>query len=749
MSTEAVSPRADADADGGVPGDKRKRYELLQDCREMVVSRLCKVVHEALARMADDLTGAALKSCRRDEQQALMDAIAIVRQNRDEIETSFRRAFMDCFERRLFGKQSPAGAGNAAFDGELSLVDDAVITDKLAVDRIVHRTRGKLDPDEVLGIRARLAALMDRDWFDEAQHPASPEAVFESLKDALAKVAPRPEVQSALLDAFEPHVSANLNGVYSTVNDRLKAQRVLPRIRPQVAVQAASRRARTDAPDGAAAAGGPVGAIADGVGALGDAHAMMASAYHPALAARVDAAIAQLAQGAPAARMSAARLLTDPATFGVADLPLPSVKPPLLDALSRLQDASGVPAGPQIFNALVERARDTGSPLDQLTVEIVSLVFDYIYADTRLADTIKQQLLRLQVVAVKAALIDRSFFARRQHPMRRLIDRISEIAADPDADVGAGSPLVQGLTATVDEILAQFDRDLQIFEAALERIEDVAQRETARRSESIARLAREAERKDALAAATAQTRTALEERLDETTPAFVREFLLDWWARAAAEASLPEEGGEPRGADALQIAEALIWSIAPKTPEEVPRLAALLPKLINGLMRGVRRLGMPDAQRETFFNELLRAHTRGIEAAKQAQAARVNVVRAASRIRMRSDGAILYTPPRVAQAPVAAAPASLPHDPAAPALPVRGDEIELDGDAGTTSRFRVAWVSPSRKLYILSRYPDETRTLQHGELADLFVRGRARIVERRATVDRVIDHLTAEAAPAR
>ena len=118
----------------------------------------------------------AVRSRDSEEQRALMDAVSIVRQHRAEIELRFRRSFTDVFERRMFNQRT-ASAPEAVESGELSLVDDAEIQAKLAVDRLVHRTRGALDPDEVLGMRARLAALLERDWFDEAQHPAAPEAV--------------------------------------------------------------------------------------------------------------------------------------------------------------------------------------------------------------------------------------------------------------------------------------------------------------------------------------------------------------------------------------------------------------------------------------------------------------------------------------------------------------------------------------------------------------------------------------------
>ena len=745
----AESARPEPEQPRGIPDDARKRFELLQDCRELVISRLSKVVHEALNKMSEDLSALAVRSRDAEEQRALMDAVSIVRQHRTEIELRFRRSFTDVFERRMFNQQVVSRAP-AEEPGELALVDDAEMQAKLAVDRLVHRTRGTLDPDEVLGVRARLAALLERDWFDEGQHPAAPEAVFEALKSALAELAPKAEVQSALLDAFEPHVSANLNQVYNSVNERLKANRILPKIRPQVSLQPGQKRPGQGdgAPDTVTGPGAAQQAQGAAHGAAHGAAGALNSASGAPFVQEVQSILSQLSQGAPNARASATRMLSDPDIFAVADLPFPAVEPPLLDALSSVQVSSaaspGLPA--DLLAELAERTREKGSPLDQLTVEIVSMVFDYIYADKRLADVIKQQLLRLQVVAIKAALIDRSFFARRQHPMRRLIDRISEVAADPDADLATGSELVKGVESVVESVLQNFEQDLSIFDQARARIDELAAQEQTRCAERLARVTREAERREALSEGAELDIVRLADRIDSETPVFLRDFLNQWWSRVLSMAHLDGGGDAAAFDEAMATAEALIWSVAPKLPDEVGKLAAMLPKLIGAVMRGVRQVSVPEDVRERFFNELLQSHTRSIAAAKQAAA--TAAARRPTNVAMRSDGRIQFkrVNPPVADLPVVER--QVQCQTVRLETLRRGESIELLAADGQWRAFKLSWVSPQQRLYVLSRFPDEARSLDRTQLAELFDRKEARLGESRSSVDQALEKINEEPQPA-
>ena len=785
---DSVGGQPGAGGAAGVPGHSRKRFELLEGCRELVLQRMGEVVADALTKMSDELTAEALRSFRSDQQQALLDAVMLVRENRTEIETRFQRSFGDIFERRLYAldKTSATDGATAAEDAPLQLVSDDVISDQMSVDRLIGRTKSRLDPDEVLGIRARLGALLDRDWFEEGKHPVSPEAVFEALKNALAELSPRTDVKVALLDAFEPHVSQNLNGLYAAVNERLRSNHVLPKIRPQVQTFPSTRRPGESAAHGPDAAGaGPQqgaqhagpnqgGSLQHGGGTYGTPTRGGASRAgtspgprgaqweeDSAAAAAVDgdgygaildpmealqAAMVDATAGRPTGRMQVARMLSNPAMFGVADIPVAPVQRPLVASLTAIQrdpehiDVAGM------LPAIVERVREQGSPLDQITVEIVSMVFDYIYSDRRLPDSIKQQLLRLQVVAVKAALLDRSFFARRQHPMRRLIDRISDVGADPDADLGRGSPMTEGLARVVDRIVAEFDADLSMFERCLEEIEALARDESERRAASLAAVAREAAMRETLAIAQDEARTELGRRLDKDTPPFVREFLYRWWTQVLARQRADHAGESAVQAwqAAMHVADYLVWSVAPKRSDEIVRLATVLPTLIRGMKDGLARVEIPDAERTAFFDELLRAHALEIAAAKKrSQSASAPAPAAASAsgtpvsVRMQPDGTVRFEA-RTEEAE--GAPTVSASDQVLSAMR-RGQRIEIEDETGTRV-FKLAWISPARKLFILTRQPEESLTLQGAEFAFMLQRGQARIAPDDSTFDRAIGSVT-------
>ncbi|MEZ5740754.1 MAG: DUF1631 family protein [Burkholderiaceae bacterium] len=745
-----------APAAAAMPLTDSGREQVLARVRQLALEQLTSLVTEATSRIGDDLSEQASRTFQYAQQRALHDAAAAIDNGGARLPGSFRDAYGRLYAVRLQGDRPPANAAAATQPSpdELSLVDDVDMRDSLKLSRLVHRTRGKLDSDEVLGVRARLGELMDRDWFDETRHPLAPEAVFEALGEALDGLVEDDAPRQAILEALEPYVTTNLNEVYVAANTLMREAGVLPRIKPRVAITADTGRARQrPRPDKDLRDSTP------GEHELVPEQLLTDRVVLPPPGPDRDAILTilarQLSEGGREARRSAATMLAEPANFVGEGVQMTAPDDQLIEALNNLQanghrhNGGGLPS--ESMRGLAGPIQEAGNALDQLTVEIVSLIFDFLYNDPRIPESIKHQLLRLQVVAVKAALLDRSFFASRQHPMRRLIDRTTEISCDPDTNAAEESPFLIGVRGLIDEVLETFDRDLDVFEAATAKLEALEQAEAERRGAQLRAFTERAEKVETERIAHDEARRELKSRINDLTPEFVRAFLTDQWAHVCAADRLQGPPGEAALAEHLRFAEQLIWSVEPKKGPDIAEMAALLPSMVRGLMNGLDGADIEHDRTDAFFNELMKWHTRSITQARQAAASRspVPALEPARRV-----------PPPI---PRHATPSQAPTDAleAAQPLPVpeadksqqtvavnpeeamldslkRGQLIEVRQADKPSLRVKLAWVSPARTLFAISRFPDFARSLSRKEMLMSLSCGRLVLVEPEATVDRAI-----------
>ncbi len=707
---------------------RSRRAELIEESRQSIVSRLSEIVASALEQMSDELSALAEKREDVEEQRALLDAVGVVRLNRREIEQRFRSSFSQLFQQRLHNTQ-PAAEQQEQSEHELALVDDAFTRDKLKVQRLIEQTRGRLDPDEVLGMRARLAALVNRDWFDEDRHPASPEAVFEALKLAVDEIAADSEAKSALLEAFAPYVADQLNTVYSSVNEHLRGQQVLPKIKARVAINPDTGRPYKP---GEQVAHQDDEALEDP-----ERETFVLPRNGPEREAILEALAREVSAGGQEARTSAVQMLTEPENFGVADLPMPEADTALIDALDTIQtQGRETPAeATDALKGLTEKARETGSPLDQLTVEIVSLIFDFLYQDPRIDQPIKNQLLRLQVVAVKAALLDRSFFASRQHPMRRLIDRTTDLSSDPEIDSSEEGDFTRQLSDLISTILAEFDRDLGVFERAVAKLDLIEAAENERRSIELAELTREAEEEETQDLGREQAIVELEARCDMLTPEFIQVFLMEWWVEVMVAACLEDRarGNGNCWAARLETAEQLLWTVSPKSSVEVKQMAVMLPKMISGLANGLKSIAVQDGQHARFFDELMKWHTKVISQAKSENA---RAEPSTGSLAMREDGSVQFTGhvPELAHEPTDTGfGAAVSIDQLS-----RGQRFELRLEGIAPIAVKLAFISPARKLFALSRFPDFAQSFERDEFVQMLQDEELVLIEDKASIDRAI-----------
>ena len=437
-----------------------------------------------------------------------------------------------------------------------------------------------------------------------------------------------------------------------------------------------------------------------------------------------------------AARAQVTRMLADPARYAMeAALNETPASPALMTSLSALQSAA-MPAGGGAFDfmsALGDQVRAQSHPLDQLTIELVTMVFDYILDDKSVPETVKGEISRLQIVAVKAAILDRTFFARRQHPMRQLLDRIAEVATDPDIATEEGARFILELRAMVDYIVHKFTDDLAIFTAALDTLEKMVEENRETRQQELAPTTTELERKEEAEIAHATALAEIKRRVTRKTPAFVREFLYQWWTKTLVDAYMKEREGDDSWTHRLGAVDALVWSVSPLKTGEIQQLASMLPTLMRSLLRGMNAIEMPADVRHGFFNQLMQAHTASINAAK-AQAKGRPVPTAADVARGRGGAGRASPSPR-----------SRPTEPAVDDYYVhtamaleRGAVVEfMDGTAAV--RAKLSWVSPKQTILLFTSSAAGARKLAPKAFAELLRQQKARVVEvSEALMDRVV-----------
>ncbi|HTO47183.1 MAG TPA: DUF1631 family protein [Burkholderiales bacterium] len=706
---------------------------VLARARELARGRLPLAVAGALAALPNELRAAAAESTSRPEQTILADAVAAVEAHRGAIGTTFEASVLEIFDRKFRPPARAAAAGATDLDS-LTLVDDDAIELEIALGRLVRKTIDEIDAEQLAGVGARLGELAVGKPLEGTANPLGPETALEALRRACDAVPNPGPVRMALVNSLQPHVALALRKLYAELNDMLIAEGVLPRIRHQVQRPAQGPRGARPlsgvSSSGAISAGAP--APGTGVPRLPGMPAGMTLSQAMSLKdlmpgatgspIDVRAIVGALMEAPAASRRYGARMLANPEGSLYARAMMLPAPEALLAQLSQLQSAAVADAagGPGDLAAVVAHlARGREHPLEQLTGELVAVVFDFMLHDRELPDAVKAELARLQIVAFKAALLDRTFFAKRAHPLRELLTAIAEAGTDPQIDAGPDSRFVAGLRAIVDEVLAGFAEDLAVFVVARERLASLAASLREESEREVAPLAAELADQERGEALWARAGAEIATRIATGAPVFVQHFLTDTWTHVLADAERHGRTGDDGWDARLALVDDLVWSVGPKQAGDVPRFTAMLPRLVPALNRGMRAVDMPAEGQRAFLDELMRLHAALLQAARSKRP--------------------LPPPPA---APPPPPPSDLIAAPglSADARPVleRGAVVEFT-DANPPVRAKLTWISPQQTIYLFTARGAAARHVSPADLSAALREGRARLVaEGGAVIDRAL-----------
>ncbi len=619
---------------------------------------LLRVGFERFAKKLSELTKAAL-----DLTDDLFEASSVIpdgdveafRKNREEWFARFEAMLRELFEQRLSGKRRKGRRP----DSDSSLAALRVLTpfdhEKQAALILASRFLTRFTQREMAALDLRVGLLLDETSTRELDNPFGIPYVLDAVGATSRVVYPSPRVWRPLMERLMVDLTPNINGLYIALNRLLADHGVLPEIK--AALRARSELRPSDdrdllatfthlmheaeqpipgnvvVPETLVDPGVPAALRFDPHGAPpAAAEAPAAPAMDPAAILAGLAALASLAGNAG----SDGSAPKDPGDPNDADFP--SLEPlmalgtstslfatlaqwqkiDLRAAIAKLAPPAGggepgaggvVPLNllPHIRSAV---AAQIDNPVDAIAVDVIALLFDYIFRDPTIAESTRALFSRLQVPVVKAALLDRSFFSDKKHPARQLLDDLAAAAVGAVNDAAYRTAFEQVATKTIDRICADFEIDVAVFRDAdrelLEFVNQEHQKSAAALSTDVAKaLHAEADEADRAA-----VRVLLRDRLAGLDVPFeVRAFIETIWADYLA-ALRKEHGADSSPTNAaLATLDDTLWSIVAKERSaQKARLSKMIPSLIGSLRAGCRVMRVPAERSTPFFDTLYQLH---------------------------------------------------------------------------------------------------------------------------------------------
>ncbi len=394
----------------------------------------------------------------------------------------------------------------------------------------------------------------------------------------------------------------------------------------------------------------------------------------------------------------------------------------LLDSLTALQHRAdqpdfSMPAQPArtvLREVVPGYASGEISVLDATTTELVAMMFDFVLARKELRDEIKVLLGRLQIPMLKAAMVDRGFFSRKNHPARQLLNRLADAGIGWSPDDGVHDELFLKIRDLVEHISSEFVDDLGFFTAALVELEQFIAEQEINAKATVEDETAEAQAADTHLAAVREAKEAVDSRIRQhALPEPVIEFIEVAWQPHLQDALLDGGKDSPVYEKAVAVLDELVWSVTPKDqPAERALLSQRVPSLVRRLREGLRSLS--DDTVTPFFDRLLEVHAGLLRGAKPAYVEPVEVPEASN------DTAFDPFTELVKQME-------------------RNQWIEMSDEKGALKYAKLAWMSPQGTTYLFTtRHGRKAASVTPEELAEWFRTDKARLIESEPIVDRAL-----------
>ncbi|MEW5756513.1 MAG: DUF1631 domain-containing protein [Pseudomonadota bacterium] len=598
----------DLNATGRMSRSSRK--DILEHCRKLAERHVVAIGKHVLDNVDDTLFEYSNKADNNSDQGAYLDAMRIIRLKRESFEKDLLQRFIanhtGAFAATQAGGASKPQAATLELD-QFSLVADDELEEQIAINKLIEKARSRFD-DALKAIAHRYNEIVPKASFSGENSPLDPTTICTAFRDAAANLGVEIKIKIVLFKLLDRYMMENLGDMYDEVNQYFVAQNVLPNYKYKLSktiVSSSPDTARARLPDANLPEGANQG---DGTSADGNTFQMMSNllgtqgfpvgGYFPA------PALPGMGGGMPA---GAPVYVTTDVVHGFTQLQHEALNNP---ALHKPQ---------QILTTLIgtigsQRGDGTSGNInkqDADTLTLVGMMFDIIFDDPKMSDRLKAILARMQIPLFKVAILDKTFFNKKTHPARTLLNTLSQSGVLV-SDMGeAGEELLFGkINAVVEHILNEFDEDIGIFTAALEDFNQFIATEQHRVRETEDTRLKTAEARERFEKARIKAADELEKLANaRELPASVMLWLSEAWQTFLASILVKDGEESTRYRMALDITDELLWTLEPKRGSaDRQRMAKKIPGLLATIRQALEDIAWDKAKIATLFKTLEAHH---------------------------------------------------------------------------------------------------------------------------------------------
>ncbi|MDP9109026.1 MAG: DUF1631 domain-containing protein [Pseudomonadota bacterium] len=275
-------------------------------------------------------------------------------------------------------------------------------------------------------------------------------------------------------------------------------------------------------------------------------------------------------------------------------------------------DASAQPSGTR--NILLEQRANlqdaTGDIDEQMTIDVVAMLFEFILRDPQIPAEVRAQLGRLQFLVLKIALRESALLTQKNHPARLLVNRIGSVSIGLKQLDPSGERVSNEIRRIVEALLSDGAQSSLQFDLMLDEFDSFIALELRAGDVNVDRTVQAVENAQSRTLRFAHLTAQLAEALAGLTiDPFLHEFLSVSWVRVIERAERAE-GMTPVSTRYRQLVPDLLWSILPKFAAQDRRaLLALLPTIVGTLRQGLALENWDEARQQALFSWLADAHS--------------------------------------------------------------------------------------------------------------------------------------------